>query len=115
MHEELLKLVSLHDTTKGTDIFNAVNSVASGYGGFDKLSAVVTDGAPAMQGQHRGFAGLLRQCGVDCPILHWIIHQVSSLILIVRCRLMGLTWQAIYYFLFTIKCLLYRRPSAQRH
>ena len=84
VHEELLKLVSLHDTTKGTDIFNAVNSVASGYGGFDKLSTVVTDGAPAMQGRHRGFAGLLRQSGVSCPILHCIIHQVSSLI-IVRC------------------------------
>uniref|UniRef100_A0A3Q3JPD4 SPIN-DOC-like zinc-finger domain-containing protein n=1 Tax=Monopterus albus TaxID=43700 RepID=A0A3Q3JPD4_MONAL len=51
VHEELLKLVSLHDTTRGTDIFNAVNNVASEYGGFDKLSAVVTDGAPAMQGE----------------------------------------------------------------
>ena len=78
VHEELLKLVSLHDTTKGTDIFNAVNSVASAYGGFDKLSAVVTDGAPAMQGRHTGFAGLLQQSGVNCPILHCIIHQVSK-------------------------------------
>lgn len=78
VHEELLKLESLHDTTKGSDIFSAVNNAASGYGGFDKLSAVVTDGAPAMQGRHRGFAGLLRQSGVNCPILHCIIHQVSS-------------------------------------
>lgn len=78
VHEELLKLESLHDTTKGSDIFSAVNNAASGYGGFDKLSAVVTDGAPAMQGRHRGFAGLLQQSGVDCPILHCIIHQVSS-------------------------------------
>ena len=41
--------MSLH---KGTDIFNTVNSVASAFGGFEKLSAV-TDGAPTMQGKHR--------------------------------------------------------------
>jgi len=52
VHKEFLKMVSLHDTTKGTDIFNTVNSVANVYGGLDKLSAVVTDGAPAMQGRH---------------------------------------------------------------
>lgn len=81
VHEELFKLVSLHNITKGTDIFNAVNSVVNEYyGGFDKLSAVVTDGAPAMQGKHNGFAGLLQQSGVDCPILHCIIHQVSCFI-----------------------------------
>jgi len=73
VHEELLKLVSLHGTTKGQDIFAAVENA---HGGFDKLSAVVTDGAPAMQGKRTGFAGLLRQSGVDCPILHCFIHQV---------------------------------------
>ena len=31
--------------------FNAVNNVVSEYGGFDKLSCVVTDGAPAMTGK----------------------------------------------------------------
>ena len=82
VHEELLKLVSLHDTTKGQDIFNAVESVVSEHGGFDKLSAVVTDGAPSMQGRRTGFAGLLRQSGVACPILHCIIHQVGNVIFI---------------------------------
>ena len=72
-------MASLHDTTKGVDIFNAVQTAVQGYGGFDKLSAVVTDGAPAMKGKHTGFAGLLRQSGVQCPILHCIIHQVSLL------------------------------------
>ena len=80
VHEELLKLVSLHDTTKGQDIFNAVECVVSEHGGFDKLSAVVADGAPSMQGRRTGFAGLLRQSGVDCPILHCIIHQVGNVI-----------------------------------
>ena len=54
--------MSSHDTTNGTDIFN---SVASVYGGFDKLSEVVTDGAPAMQGRHTGFTGLLQQSRVN--------------------------------------------------
>lgn len=35
VHEELLKLASLHDTTKGSDIFNAVTSAVSDYGRFD--------------------------------------------------------------------------------
>lgn len=91
VHEELLKLASLHDTTKGSDIFNAVTSAVSDYGGFEKLSTVVTDGAPAMQGRHRGFAGLLRQSRVNWPIQHCIIHQVSSVILIVR-RRSGVPW-----------------------
>uniref|UniRef100_A0A3P8RML6 HAT C-terminal dimerisation domain-containing protein n=1 Tax=Amphiprion percula TaxID=161767 RepID=A0A3P8RML6_AMPPE len=56
-NEELLKLVSLHDTTKGTDIFNAVKMVVN---------------------ERIGFAGLLPQNGVDCPVLHCIIHQVGG-------------------------------------
>ncbi|CAJ1066359.1 zinc finger BED domain-containing protein 5-like [Xyrichtys novacula] len=75
VHEELLRMVSLHDTTKGTDIFNAVNNVVDEYGDFNKLSAVVMDGAPAMQGRRAEFAGLLQQSGGNCPILHCIIHQ----------------------------------------
>uniref|UniRef100_A0A3Q3GZU0 HAT C-terminal dimerisation domain-containing protein n=1 Tax=Labrus bergylta TaxID=56723 RepID=A0A3Q3GZU0_9LABR len=66
---------AIDSSFEGRDIFNAVQSVVSEYGGFDKLSAVVTDGAPSMQGKHTGFAGLLQQSGVDCPILHCIIHQ----------------------------------------
>ncbi|KAM3867728.1 general transcription factor II-I repeat domain-containing protein 2-like [Diretmus argenteus] len=73
-HEELMKLIPLHGTTKGADVFNAVRDVTE-FGGFQNLSAIATDGAPSMQGRHLGFAGLLRQSGVCCPVLHCIIHQ----------------------------------------
>lgn len=78
VHKEQLKMMSFHDTTKGTDIFNAVQNMVDDYGGFCKLTSVVTDGATEMQGRHTGFAGLLQKSGVKCPILHCIIHQVSD-------------------------------------
>ena len=40
-----------------------------------KCECVVTDGAIAMTGQGIGFAGILKNHGVNCPMFHWIIHQ----------------------------------------
>uniref|UniRef100_A0A673JU36 HAT C-terminal dimerisation domain-containing protein n=1 Tax=Sinocyclocheilus rhinocerous TaxID=307959 RepID=A0A673JU36_9TELE len=78
IQEELLNIASLHGTTKGEDIFKADENTVHEYGGFAKLSAVVTDGAPAMQGTKSGFTGLLQKSGINCPVLHCIIHQVIS-------------------------------------
>jgi hypothetical protein len=72
--EELLNLVSLHGTTKGSDIFEAVSNCVDKYGGFDKCSSIVTDGAKTMVGEQKGFSGLLRKSGVKFPIFHYIIH-----------------------------------------
>jgi hypothetical protein len=74
-HEELLNLVSLHGTTKGSDIFEAVYNCVDKYCGIDKCSSVVTDGATAMVGEQKGFSGLLRKSSVKCPIFHCIIRQ----------------------------------------
>lgn len=73
--EEMLDLIPLHGTTKGSDIFEAVNKTIVEYGGFRKCSCIVTDGAKAMTGTVTGFAGLLKQNGIDCPLFHCIIHQ----------------------------------------
>ena len=59
IHEELLQAVPLHGTAKGSDIYNSLVSVANAYGGFEKCSSVVTDGAPAMVGRKTGLVGLL--------------------------------------------------------
>jgi hypothetical protein len=77
-HEELLHLVSLHGTTKGSDIFEAVRNCVDKYGGFDKSSSIATDGAKAMVGEQKEFSGLLRKSGVKSPIFHCIIHQEAS-------------------------------------
>ena len=70
--EELLKLVPLHDTIKGT--FKAVNNVVSEHDGFDKLSGVVTDGALAMQGKCVGSAVFPEQSRLDFAVVYYIIH-----------------------------------------
>ncbi|KAG5865525.1 hypothetical protein JTB14_035896 [Gonioctena quinquepunctata] len=71
--EEMLDLIPLQGTTKGTEIFKAVNEVVSDYGGFDKCSFIVTDGARAMVGTEIGFAGLLKQnrCPVSSDTLYY--------------------------------------------
>jgi hypothetical protein len=75
MHEELLNLVSLHGTTKGSDIFEAVRNYVDKYGGLNTCSSFVTDGAKAVVGEQNGFSGLLGKSGVKCPIFHCTIHQ----------------------------------------
>ena len=75
IHEELLQAVPLQGTAKGSDIYSSVVAVTSAYGGFEKCSSVVTDGAPAMVGRNNGLVGLLRTNGVSCLTFHCIIHQ----------------------------------------
>lgn len=77
VHEELLALKPLHDTTKGTDIYAAFMAAINDFGTnlLNKCSCIVTDGAPAMTGLINGLVGLLKTNGINCPTLHCIIHQ----------------------------------------
>lgn len=65
----------MHGTTKGSDIFNAVKNAIEPFGGFKKMSLIVTDGAKAMVGKNIGFVGLLRKSNVNISAIHCIIHQ----------------------------------------
>jgi hypothetical protein len=60
--EELLALVPLKETMKGTDIFEAANKTLQRFDlSLSYLQAVVTDGALAMVGKNEGFVSLLRK------------------------------------------------------
>ncbi|GLV46161.1 hypothetical protein CBL_02877 [Carabus blaptoides fortunei] len=73
--EEHLQLRSLHGTTKGEDIYKELKCAIAQYGGFDKCTAIVTDGARAMTGKNIGLAGILQKEGINCRMLHCIVHQ----------------------------------------
>ncbi|GLV41814.1 hypothetical protein CBL_02999 [Carabus blaptoides fortunei] len=73
--EELLQLRALHGTTKGEDIYKELKCAIAQYGGFDKCTAIVTDGARAMTGKNIGLAGILQKGGINCRMLHCIVHQ----------------------------------------
>ena len=75
VQEELLTLHPLTGETKGSDIYEALNSVVSEFEGFEKCSCIVTDGAKAMVGSKTGLVGLLRANGINCITLHCVIHQ----------------------------------------
>ena len=75
VHEELVKMQSLNNGTRGSDIYASLESVVNEYGGFEKCSCIVTDGAKAMVGNKVGLVGLLKKNGVHCITLHCIIHQ----------------------------------------
>ena len=65
----------LQRTAKSLDIYSSLISVASAYGGFEKYSSVVTDGAPAIVGRNNGLVGLLKNNDMNCLTFHCIIHQ----------------------------------------
>lgn len=73
--EELFDMCSLHGTTKGQDIYNAVKTSVDRIGGLSQCSVIVTDGAPVMLGKNIGLKGLLQKNGVTCPMIHCLIHQ----------------------------------------
>lgn len=75
VEEELLSLLSLHNTAKGVDIYRAMEISVQPIGGFSKLSAICTDGAPSMRGDKEGLRGQFNKKNEEIPFYHCIIHQ----------------------------------------
>ena len=68
-------MYSLNEGTTGSNIYAAPESVIHEYGGYEKCSHIVTDGAKAMTSSKTGLVGLLKKNGVNCTTLHCIIYQ----------------------------------------
>lgn len=81
--EEMLNLLHLKDTTRGEDVFQAIDKCLVKNGlKFDALAGLATDGAPAMVGKNKGAIKLLLDnlnCrGIktnDIFVIHCFIHQ----------------------------------------
>jgi len=80
IREELLDLKSLKGQTRGADLFyNVCSAVNDMKLTWSKVSGIITDGAPAMAGEHSGLSTLICKKvsdeGGDAVKLHCIIHQ----------------------------------------
>ena len=77
--EEFVRLIPMKDTSTGADILQSIIKWITEMNlDLSKLSGVITDGAPAMVGEKKGFVALLQNhIGIDKKIikLHCIIHQ----------------------------------------
>ncbi|XP_061641106.1 general transcription factor II-I repeat domain-containing protein 2-like [Phyllopteryx taeniolatus] len=80
VREELLDLQSLKDQTRGKDLFASVcSAVHDTKLKWNKITGIITDGAPAMVGEHSGLSTLVcnkvSEEGGKAIKLHCIIHQ----------------------------------------
>lgn len=78
--EELLDLQSLKNQTRGTDLFSSVCAAVDNMKlPWNKISGIITDGAPSMTGKQSGLATLISnkvsEEGGKAVKLHCIIHQ----------------------------------------
>ncbi|XP_069506236.1 general transcription factor II-I repeat domain-containing protein 2-like [Ambystoma mexicanum] len=76
--EIFLTLLPLQSTTRGVDIYNEVkNYFVKTKMPLNKLVAITTEGAPAMNGRHSGFVVCCKAYPDFPPLLHYhcIIHQ----------------------------------------
>ncbi|XP_034150622.1 zinc finger BED domain-containing protein 5-like [Esox lucius] len=74
--EDLLSLIPLEGNTTGDIIFTELSKVFERHSlSFEKVNLLVTDGAPAMVGKHRGLVSRLKEIAPQMHGLHCLIHQ----------------------------------------
>lgn len=74
--EELLCCLELETTTRGQDIFDAINNFFVSRGlRWDMCVAVCTDGARAMVGNSVGFLGLVKKVNSAVAFTHCMLHR----------------------------------------
>ncbi|XP_033987943.1 SCAN domain-containing protein 3-like [Trematomus bernacchii] len=74
--EELLSLIPLEGHTTGDVIFTKLEELFRLHSlSFERVNLIVTDGAPAMVGKHRGLVSRLKEHAPQMHGLHCLIHQ----------------------------------------
>ena len=74
--EKLLSLIPLEGCTTGDAIFAKLEELFQLHSlSFERVNLIVTDGAPAMVGKHRGLVSRLKELGPLMHGLHCLIHQ----------------------------------------
>lgn len=74
--EEMLSLIPLEGHTTGDITFTKLEELFRLHSlSFEKVNLIVTDGAPAMVGKHRGLVSRLKELAPQMHGLHCLIHQ----------------------------------------
>uniref|UniRef100_A0A3B3Q8E9 HAT C-terminal dimerisation domain-containing protein n=1 Tax=Paramormyrops kingsleyae TaxID=1676925 RepID=A0A3B3Q8E9_9TELE len=74
--EELLSLIPLEGHTTGEAIYAKLEELFKLHSlSFERVNLIVTDGAPAMVGKHRGLVSRLKEHTPQMHALHCLIHQ----------------------------------------
>ncbi|XP_042338408.1 SCAN domain-containing protein 3-like [Plectropomus leopardus] len=74
--EELLSLIPLEGNATGEVIFTKLEELFKLHSlSFEKINLIVTDGAPAMVGCHRGLVSRMKEIAPQMHGLHCLIHQ----------------------------------------
>ncbi|KAK0137495.1 SCAN domain-containing protein 3 [Merluccius polli] len=74
--EDLLALIPLEGHTTGDILFTELSKVFERLSlSFEKCNLLVTDGAPAIVGRHRGLVSRLKELSPEMHGLHCLIHQ----------------------------------------
>uniref|UniRef100_A0A3B4YYJ5 SCAN domain-containing protein 3-like n=1 Tax=Seriola lalandi dorsalis TaxID=1841481 RepID=A0A3B4YYJ5_SERLL len=76
LKQDILMSVNLTTTTRGEDIFTAVDSYFSSQNlSYENLVACCSDGAASMMGKNKGFNRRLKETAPHCVIFHCMIHR----------------------------------------
>uniref|UniRef100_A0A3B1IGG6 Uncharacterized protein n=1 Tax=Astyanax mexicanus TaxID=7994 RepID=A0A3B1IGG6_ASTMX len=74
--QDILMSVNLKSTTRGEDIFSAVDTYITSHNiPYKNIVACCTDGAASMMGKNKGFNSRLKEKAPHCLVFHCMVHR----------------------------------------
>lgn len=74
--QDILMSVNLTSTTRGEDIFSAVDAYLTSHNiSYKNIVACCTDGAASMMGKNKGFNSRLKEKAPHCLVFHCMVHR----------------------------------------